>query len=142
MHAQLIDRLEYDHARRELGDAFVRILGYFHEDGTRSVRAIEQAMAQRDSVALIIPAHTLKGESRQFGAHHLADMAEEIEMTARRCVEARQGPQVLAATVAGLADCFARTVTALEQASAPSGEPLQRKPTVFGRRNTGTMTLF
>ena len=42
----------------------------------------EQAMRERNTVALVIPAHTLKGESRQFGAEGVADVAEKIETTA------------------------------------------------------------
>src|SRR3546814_1014360 len=81
--------------RRELGAGFVRILGYFREDGIKSVSAIEDAIRRRNAPALVIPAHTLKGEARQFGAERLSLMAEEIEMIARRCVEHHESPEEL-----------------------------------------------
>src|SRR3546814_1141860 len=69
--------LEFAQVRRELGAGFVRILGYFREDGIKSVSAIEDAIRRRNAPALVIPAHTLKGEARQFGAKRLSLMAEE-----------------------------------------------------------------
>src|SRR3546814_14434861 len=75
-----------------LGASFVRILGYFHEDGVKSVAAIEDAMRRADSAALVLPAHTLKGESHQFGAGPPALLSERIGMTARACVQSRDDP--------------------------------------------------
>ena len=43
-------------------------LRYFREDGAKSLNQIEQAMRDENTIALVIPAHTLKGETRQFGA--------------------------------------------------------------------------
>ena len=63
----LIDWPAYAKARAELGAGFVRILGYFREDGVKSVKAIEDAMRAGNAAAMIIPAHTLKGEARQLG---------------------------------------------------------------------------
>src|SRR3546814_2978224 len=57
-----LDWTAFQQARSELGASFVRILGYFHEDGVKSVAAIEDAMRRADSAALVLPAHTLKGE--------------------------------------------------------------------------------
>ena len=42
--APTIDWEDFARAREELGAEFVRILGYFREDGTKSVVAIEEAM--------------------------------------------------------------------------------------------------
>lgn len=139
MDAELINWQEYSHARKELGDAFVRILGYFREDGIRSVDAIEQAMRSRDSVGLVIPAHTLKGESRQFGAKLIGDMAETIEVTARRCVETREGPEELIEIVADLRGRFDETLRALEEGVSPL---VTQKRAVFGRKGAGTVSIF
>lgn len=130
MGAELINWREYDLARRELGDAFVRILGYFREDGARSVDAIEQALRMRDAAALVLPAHTLKSEARQFGAVHIGDMAELIEVTARRCVEDHEGPEELFEVVAELRACFTRTLVQLEERASPL---VTRKQGGFGR---------
>ena len=70
--SDIIDWVHFEKSRAELGPGFIRILSYYREDGAKSVAAIEQAMHEQDTVALVIPAHTLKGESRQFGAEPLA----------------------------------------------------------------------
>ena len=64
----LVDWNEFRATRTQLGAAFVRILGYFREDGIKSVAAIEEAMRARSAGGLVMPAHTLKSEARQFGA--------------------------------------------------------------------------
>ena len=88
----VINWTAFAETRGALGDAFVRILGYFREDGTKSVAAIENAMRERNSAKLVLPAHTLKGEGYQFGAEKLAELAEEIEVAARHYVELQQDP--------------------------------------------------
>ena len=72
----IIDWVHFEKSRGELGPGFIRILGYYREDGAKSVARIEQAMREQDTVALVIPAHTLKGESQQFGANPLAELAK------------------------------------------------------------------
>jgi HPt (histidine-containing phosphotransfer) domain-containing protein len=139
MDAKLIDPAGFAQARTELGAGFVRILGYFREDGTKSVLAIEEAMRSRNAAALVLPAHTLKGESRQFGAERLGDMAEEIETVARRCVEYHESPEELIETVVEIRNCFNETLVELEKASSPL---VARKPAVFGRRPEGAAPSF
>ena len=73
--SKLVDWTVFQRARSELGAGFVRILGYFREDGVKSVAAIEAALRAKSAAAMVIPAHTLKGESRQFGAEPLAKPA-------------------------------------------------------------------
>lgn len=80
----LVDWDEFRATRTQLGAAFVRILGYFREDGTKSVAAIEEAMRARDARGLVMPAHTLKSEARQFGGEKLGALAEDIEVFARQ----------------------------------------------------------
>lgn len=127
----LINRADLASARAELGSGFVRILGYFREDGPKSVAAIEDAMRGRNAAALVLPAHTLKGESRQFGAERLGDMAEEIEMVARRCVEYHESPEELIETVVGLRSCFSETLAELDREANPL---VPRRPGTFGRK--------
>ncbi len=55
----------FEKNRAELGPGFIRILNYFREDGAKSVDQIEQAMREANTAALVIPAHTIKGEARQ-----------------------------------------------------------------------------
>ncbi len=126
----LIDWVAFTKARSELGAGFVRILGYFREDGVKSVAAIEAAMRAQNAAALVIPAHTLKGEARQFGAEPLGALAEKIEVVARDCVENRDTPDEAIAEVAALRGLFQRTLTILEA----EGNPVVQRPQGFGRR--------
>ncbi len=116
---ELVNWAEYEAAREQLGSAFARILQYFREDGTKSVEAIERAMREKVSVALIVPAHTLKGESLQFGAYPLSRLAEIIEMRARHLVEIQANPDELMPDAAKLRPLFEATLDALERATNP-----------------------
>ena len=130
LHNALVNWTDFAQARRELGAGFVRILGYFREDGIKSVASIEEAMRSRNAAALVIPAHTLKGEARQFGAERLSLMAEEIETVARRCVEYHESPEELIELVVALRPAFEETLQLLEKDANPL---FARRPT-FGRR--------
>jgi len=128
----LVDWNAFSGARAELGANFVRILGYFREDGVKSVSAIEAAMRAQNAAAMVIPAHTLKGESRQFGAERLALAAEFIEDIARACVENRDCPDEALEQVAQLRPLFQATLELLEREASPLAE---RRPAAgFGRR--------
>ncbi len=127
---QLVDWTAFQAARSELGAGFVRILGYFREDGIKSVAAIEDAMRNGNAAALVLPAHTLKGESRQFGAEPLSMLAESIEHIARQCVETRDAPDQALEHVVKLRPTFEATLTMLEREANPL---VERRP-AFGRR--------
>jgi hypothetical protein len=118
----LVDWMYFEKSRAELGGGFIRILTYFREDGFKSVAAIEAAMHEQNSAALVIPAHTLKG-------------AETIENTARSCVETRRFPDELIPEVVELRRLFNATVELFDKATnplltraAPQG--------AFGRKST------
>ncbi|WP_200879074.1 Hpt domain-containing protein [Sphingopyxis sp. MWB1] len=119
MTEPLVDWNEFRATRAQLGDQFVRILGYFQEDGIKSVAAIEKAMRESDARGLVMPAHTLKSEARQFGAERLGQLAEDIEMFARRCVESRHSPEEFIPRVAGLRALFEETLSALDKEANP-----------------------
>lgn len=129
--AELVNWTEFAKSRSELGSAFLRILGYFREDGSKAISAIEEAIRAGNAIALVTPAHTLKGESAQFGAYRLSAMAEKIEMVARRCVESREGPDELIEDVVALRPCFTETMALLDRDANPL---VARKPSGFGRR--------
>lgn len=128
----LIDWNVFARSRAELGAGFVRILGYFREDGVKSVAAIEAAMRARSAATMVIPAHTLKGESRQFGAEPLGALAERIELIARDCVESRDTPDEALADIVALRPLFEKTLAMLEREANPL---VERRP-AFGRRAT------
>src|SRR3546814_4048056 len=99
--------------------AFLRILGYFREDGVKAVDRIEHAMRTGDSASLGLPAHTLKGEARHFGALSLGDLAETIEMGARRCVDHQETPEELLVPVARLRSMFEQTLAWFDKETNP-----------------------
>jgi histidine phosphotransfer protein HptB len=125
-----IDWAAFQTSRTELGADFIRILGYFREDGTKAVAAIEAAVRAQSAVAMVIPAHTLKGEARQFGAEGLADLAEEIETFARKCVEYRQTPDEIVPEAAKLRPLFGATLAAFDAEI----NPLVERRGSFGRK--------
>lgn len=132
--ASTIDWNAFNQARAELGSDFVRILGYFKEDGVKSLDAIEAAMRSKNAAALVRPAHTLKGEARQFGAESLAMVSEMIEVTARRCVELHQTPDELIPDVVTLRPLFDSTMAQFDRETNPL---MERKAGGFGRRAFG-----
>ena len=137
---EIVDWVHFERSRQELGAGFIRILSYFREDGSKSLAQIEEAMHDANAAALVIPAHTIKGEARQFGAEPLAKVAELIESTARLCVETRRFPDELVPEVVELRRLFNRTVDLFDKATNPlltrsSGGTFGRKVTNqnFGR---------
>ena len=128
----VVDWAHFEKSRADLGPGFIRILTYFREDGAKSVSAIEQAMHSENTPALVIPAHTLKGEARQFGAEPLAAVAELIETTARMCVETHRFPDELVSDVVELRKLFQQTVDQFEKATNPL--VTRTRPAGFGRK--------
>ncbi len=127
----IIDWSTFGTVRAELGPNFVRILGYFREDGEKSVARIEEAMHARNAAAMVLPAHTMKSEARQFGAVPLGDIAEEIEAAARHAIEIRAFPDEVLPQVAKLRPLYEQTISLLEQRANPL---MSRRPAAFGRR--------
>ena len=117
--APLVDWEAFSRMRTELGASFVRMLGYFREDGEKAVSKIEAAMHRSDAAALVLPAHTMKSEARVFGAMPLGELAEEIEEAGRRAVESHLFPDDLLPQVARLRPLYARTIDMLEAETNP-----------------------
>ncbi|HEY8591739.1 MAG TPA: Hpt domain-containing protein [Sphingomicrobium sp.] len=131
----IIDWAHFERSRTELGPGFIRILSYFKEDGVKSIAQIEEAMREQNTAALVLPAHTLKGESRQLGAEPLAKVAELIETTSRFCIETHRFPDELVPQVVELRKLFQQTVEQFEKATNPL---VSRAPATggFGRKVT------
>jgi HPt (histidine-containing phosphotransfer) domain-containing protein len=130
----IVDWTHFEKSRSELGPGFIRILSYFKEDGVKSIAQIEEAMREQNTTALVIPAHTLKGESRQLGAEPLAKIAELIETTARFCVESRRFPDELVPEVVELRRLFNQTIELFDKATNPL--MTRAAPVGFGRKVT------
>ena len=130
----IVDWAHFERSRAELGPGFIRILGYFREDGVKSVGDIELAMREQNTAALVIPAHTLKGEARQLGAEPLAKVAELIESTARFCVESHRFPDELVPEVVELRRLFTETVELFDKATNPLMSRSRPGSAGFGRK--------
>ena len=128
----IVDWVHFEKSRTGLGPGFIRILSYFKEDGVKSIAQIEQAMRAENTAALVLPAHTLKGESRQLGAEPLAKVAELIESTARFCVESRRFPDELVPEVVELRKLFEETIALFDKATNPL--MTRAGPGGFGRK--------
>ena len=129
-----VDWVHFEKSRAELGPGFIRILSYFKEDGVKSIAQIESAMREQNTTALVIPAHTLKGEARQLGAEPLAKVAELIETTARFCIESRRFPDELVPEVVELRRLFAATVELFDKETNPLLTRAAGGPVGFGRK--------
>ncbi len=132
----IVDWVYFEKNRTELGPGFIRILSYFKEDGVKSIAQIESAMREQNTTALVIPAHTLKGESRQLGAEPLAALAELIENTARVCIETHRFPSELVPQVVQLRKMFNETVELFDKATNPLMSRTAPVTGGFGRKVT------
>ena len=130
----IVDWVNFEKGRAELGPGFIRILSYFKEDGVKSIGQIEQAMRDENTVALVMPSHTLKGEARQLGAEPLAKVAELIESTARFCIESHRFPDELVPEVVALRRLFTETVELFEKETNPLLTRAAGGPVGFGRK--------
>lgn len=128
----IVDWAYFEKSRTELGPGFIKILSYFKEDGVKSIGQIEDAMREQNTTALVIPAHTLKGEARQLGAEPVAKLAELIETTARLCVETHRFPDELVPQVVELRKLFDETIDLFEKATNPLVQ--RTAPSGFGRK--------
>lgn len=128
----IVDWAYFEKNRSELGPGFIKILSYFKEDGVKSIGQIEDAMREQNTTALVIPAHTLKGEARQLGAEPVAKLAELIETTARLCIETHRFPDELVPQVVELRKLFDQTIELFEKATNPLVQ--RAAPTGFGRK--------
>ncbi len=130
MTIPLVDWSAFTLTRSQLAGSFVRILGYFQEDGRTAVQAIEDALRANSAAAMILPAHKLKSEARQFGGERLGQLAEEIEFFARQCVETHEAPDDYVDRVVKLRPLFEETLTEIDAHT----NPLMQRRAGFGRR--------
>jgi histidine phosphotransfer protein HptB len=115
----IVDMEQFAQCRTKLGKNFIRFLGYFREDGSKSVAIIEEAMRTSSAIGMIEPAQSIKSEAFDLGAVKLAKVAEQIEFEARDRVEWRQSPDDMIEPVIALRKIFLDTVAILEQESSP-----------------------
>lgn len=132
----LVDWAAFARTRAQLGGDLLRILGYFVEDGLKSIDRIEDAMRAGDAAGLVSPSHKLKSEARQFGGERLGQLAEDIEMFARACVESHDSPDTYVDRVVALRPIFGDMLQAIDAETNPLVQ--RRAGSVgFGRRVLG-----
>lgn len=124
--AAIVDPVIFEKTRATMGAGFIKLIGYFGEDASKAVGEIESAQREGNAARIVMPAHTMKSEARQFGAMLLGDLAEKIEYQARRCVENQERPDDLLVAVAKLRPLFGKTMAILERETNPLIE--RRKP--------------
>jgi HPt (histidine-containing phosphotransfer) domain-containing protein len=137
---EIVDWALFEKNRAELGPGFIRIISYFREDGAKSVAQIEQAMRDQNTTALVLPAHTIKGEARQLGAEPLAVIAELVETTARLCIETHRFPDELVPQVVDMRRLFNQTIELFDKET----NPLVSRgtgPGGFGRKAAGNQSF-
>lgn len=126
----------FGQTRALIGNEFTKILGYYRDDAAKCVVAVEQAYKLRDAVSMVRPAHTLKGDSLQFGGEALGKLAEYIEHSARRCVEEHSAPDKLDAEIIQLRPLLIETLGQFERelAKTAAAAPMRRTAAGFGRK--------
>lgn len=130
MSVPLVDWAVLETARLRLAGAFMRIYGYFRDDAEAAVAGIEDAMRGNNGPAMIEPAAALRSAAEQLGAERLADLAEDIELHARGCVEAHQVPDDYVDRVVALRLLLTETLDAMDAEVSP----LIQRSGGFGRR--------
>jgi signal transduction histidine kinase/CheY-like chemotaxis protein len=78
-----IDTHAFQVASSILGAKLPIVLSYYLEDAEGYITRIAEALENADPNGAVIPAHTLKSSSRQFGVMRLADLASLAETQAR-----------------------------------------------------------
>ncbi len=111
----VIDWERFAQARAALGSNFLRTVGFFQEDGAKSLSTIEGALRLRNPIAIIGPADLLKSDALQIGALTVAELAEDVEFGARDCVEWHQASDILLESVIQLRAAFDDTLAQLER---------------------------
>ena len=126
----------FGQTRSLIGNDFATILGHYRDDAAKCVVAVEQAYKLRDAVSMVRPAHTLKGDSLQFGGEALGRLAEHIEHSARRCVEEHSAPDKLDAEIIRLRPLLIETLAEFERELTRSQPIPFRRPAAagFGRK--------
>jgi HPt (histidine-containing phosphotransfer) domain-containing protein len=118
----------FQQTRSMIGGDFGRLLSYYREDAAKCIVAVEQAFVARDAVAMVRPAHTLKGDSLQFGGESIGRLAEKIEHAARQCVEDHKAPDDLGADIPRLRPLLLDTLQAFERELAAEAARNARRP--------------
>jgi CheY-like chemotaxis protein len=78
-----VDAQIFASAAEMLREKLGLVVSYYIEDADNYINRIAAALEANDPVNVMVPAHTLKSSSRQFGVTRLADLAARAEVAAR-----------------------------------------------------------
>jgi HPt (histidine-containing phosphotransfer) domain-containing protein len=95
---EIIDRAALDQMLESIGGdrAFLGELIYtFVVDAPRLIELMRQAAAANDPAKLRRAAHSLKSNSANFGATHLAKLCQALEEAAQRAVLENVAPRIV-----------------------------------------------
>jgi len=134
----VVNWTSFGQTRALIGNDFGKILGYYRDDAAKCVVAVEQAYKLRDAVSMVHPAHTLKGDSLQFGGEAIGKLAETIEHSARSCVEEHRAPDSLDIEILRLRPLLIETLAQFERELKSSAAAMRRAPVAagFGRKSS------
>lgn len=86
----IVDEGVLSEARSILKDKFDFMMDCYIEDVGNYIGEIQEAMIKQDLESLVRPAHTIKSTSKRMGAMQLAEVARDIEASARDAANANQ----------------------------------------------------
>lgn len=76
-----IDRATFDALVQNVGGDFMKeLLDTFFSEAPQLISQMKSAQASSDAETFRRVAHSLKSNATSFGAHHLAELARELEM--------------------------------------------------------------
>lgn len=77
-------------AKIMMEEDFPLIMGYYLDEAESRIAQMQRAMNEQDVTKAMIPAHTIKSSSRQFGATTLGDAAYEVELASKNAAPISQ----------------------------------------------------
>lgn len=83
----VVDKPVFEDARAMMRDKFSEMVQYYIEDAQDYIKHILQGVDEGDASKVAAYSHTIKSSSKQLGALVVADIAEKIELNARRIAD-------------------------------------------------------
>jgi HPt (histidine-containing phosphotransfer) domain-containing protein len=72
-------------------DLVIELIDLYLEDASAKIDALREALATSDETTLKRSAHSLRGSSSSLGAHRMAALCEEVELTDRNSLLRKAG---------------------------------------------------
>ena len=123
-HTDILDIESVENARSILKNKYDDMVVIYITNSWEHVEQIAEALDNNDIVAIIRPAHTLKSTSKQMGALKLAELAKQVEYTAKEAcsADAANDPETaikdMTAVMADIRTLLAQTKKAFDNLAA------------------------